>query len=59
LLKAAREAGLDDKSIEELNATFKTYKTQIQKYLDAHGHDWAKSYKEYVDTHKGAGAGEQ
>jgi hypothetical protein len=54
LLKAAREAGLDDKSVEELNATFKTYKTQIQKYLDAHGHDWAKSYKEYVDAHRGA-----
>jgi hypothetical protein len=56
LLKAAREAGLDDKSIEELNATFKMYKLQIQKYLDAHGHDWAKSYKEYVDAHRGAAA---
>jgi hypothetical protein len=53
LLKAAREDGLDDKSVEELNATFKTYKTQIQKYLDSHGHDWNKSYKEYVNAQKG------
>lgn len=54
-LKRAREESLDVKNVDEMSPIFKKYKSEIEGYLDAHGYDWAKSYKEFVDGQK-AGA---
>ena len=54
-LKRAREESLDVKNVDEMSPIFKKYKTEIERYLDAHGYDWAKSYKAFVDGQK-AGA---
>ncbi|HEU5396104.1 MAG TPA: DUF3826 domain-containing protein [Verrucomicrobiae bacterium] len=51
-LKEAREQSLDVKNIDEMTPIFKKYKTEIEHYLNAHGYDWAKSYKAYVDKQK-------
>jgi hypothetical protein len=56
-LKRAREESLDVKNVDEMNPIFKKYKTEIEAYLNAHGYDWAKSYKAFVDSQK-AGAKE-
>ena len=57
-LKQAREQSLDVKNVDEMAPIFKKYKTEIEHYLDAHGYDWAKSYKTFVDGQKArAGAG--
>jgi len=54
-LTKAREQSLDVKNVDEMTPIFKKYKTEIEHYLDAHGYDWAKSYKAFVDSQK-AGA---
>ncbi|HLX68693.1 MAG TPA: DUF3826 domain-containing protein [Verrucomicrobiae bacterium] len=51
-LKRAREESLDVKNVDEMSPIFKKYKTEIERYLDAHGYDWAKSYKAFVDGQK-------
>lgn len=51
-LKQAREESLDVKSVEEMNPIFKNYKREIESYLNAHGYDWAKAYKAFVDGQK-------
>lgn len=51
-LKRAREESLDVKNVDEMNPIFKKYKTEIERYLNAHGYDWAKSYKAFVDAQK-------
>lgn len=53
-LKRAREESLDVKNVDEMNPIFKKYKTEIERYLNAHGYDWAKSYKAFVDAQKAA-----
>jgi hypothetical protein len=53
-LKRAREESLDVKNVDEMNPIFKKYKREIEAYLDAHGYDWAKSYKAFVDAQKGS-----
>lgn len=47
LLKAAREKAVDGGSASEKSYIFQQYKNQINDYLNAHGHDVAKAYKEW------------
>ena len=54
-LKRAREESLDVKNVDEMTPIFKKYKTEIERYLDAHGYEWAKSYKAFVDGQKAGG----
>jgi hypothetical protein len=54
-LRRAREESLDVKNVDEMTPIFKKYKREIEGYLDAHGYEWAKSYKAFVDGQK-AGA---
>jgi hypothetical protein len=49
LLKEAREKAVDGGSAAEKSAIFQAYKNQINDYLNAHGHDVAKAYKEWED----------
>lgn len=51
-LKRAREQSLDVKNVDEMSPIFKKYKSEIEAYLNAHGYDWAKSYKAFVDGQK-------
>jgi hypothetical protein len=47
LLTVAREKAIDGGSSSEKSAIFQVYKDQINDYLNAHGHDVAKAYKEW------------
>jgi hypothetical protein len=47
LLKAAREEAMDGGSAAEKSEIFQKYKDQINDYLNAHGHDVAKAYKDW------------
>jgi hypothetical protein len=46
-LKAAREEAIDGGSAGEKSAIFQKYKDQINDYLNAHGHDVAKAYRDW------------
>jgi hypothetical protein len=52
LLQQAREACLDVKNPDEMGHVFEPYKTQIEHYLTANGHDWKTLYKQFVDSQK-------
>jgi hypothetical protein len=47
LLKAAREKAMDGGSATEKSAIFQVYKNEINDYLNSHGHDVAKAYKDW------------
>ena len=47
LLTAAREKAIDGGSASEKSEIFQEYKNQINAYLNAHGHDVAKAYKDW------------
>ncbi len=47
LLKAAREKAIDGGSASEKSDIFQEFKYQINDYLNAHGHDVAKEYKDW------------
>jgi hypothetical protein len=47
LLKAAREKAIDGGSASEKSDIFQEYKNQINDYLNGHGHDVAKAYKDW------------
>ncbi|HXT12162.1 MAG TPA: DUF3826 domain-containing protein [Candidatus Angelobacter sp.] len=47
LLKEAREKAIDGGNAPEKSAIFQVYKNEINDYLDAHGHDVAKAYKDW------------
>jgi Protein of unknown function (DUF3826) len=47
LLKDDREEAMDAGNSKERAAIIKKYKGKINNYLDAHGHDVAKAYKEW------------
>lgn len=51
-LKQAREEAVNYKSMKEISAIFKIYKTKIELYLYQNGYNWKKIYKEYVDSLK-------
>jgi hypothetical protein len=51
LLKAAREEAVDGGSAPEKTAIFQKYKDQINQYLNANGHDTAKAFKDWADSH--------
>jgi hypothetical protein len=51
-LKQAREQSLDEKNVDEMSPIFKKYKTEIERYLDSQGYEWAKSYKAFVNSQK-------
>src|SRR6266404_5941844 len=53
-LKQAREESLDVKNTDEMTPIFKKYKTEIERYLNSRGYEWAKSYKAFVDGQKAA-----
>jgi hypothetical protein len=46
-LKAAREKAVDGGSASEKSQIFNVYKNKINDYLNAHGHDVAKAYKDW------------
>lgn len=48
-LKQAREQAIDYKSMKEISAIFKIYKTKCQDYLNAHGRNWSALYKAYYE----------
>lgn len=47
VLKQAREEAIDGGSAPQKTAIFEKYKTQINTYLDEHGHDVAKALKDF------------
>ncbi len=47
LLKEAREKAMDAGSSTEKSDVFQLYKNKINDYLNAHGHDVAKAYKDW------------
>jgi hypothetical protein len=47
VLKQAREEAIDGGNAGEKSAIFQKYKDQINSYLNAHGHDVAKAYKDW------------
>jgi hypothetical protein len=47
VLKQARDEAIDGGSAGEKSAIFQKYKDRINDYLNAHGHDVAKAYKEW------------
>lgn len=47
LLRAAREKAVDGGSATEKSEIFQAYKDKINDYLNAHGHDVAKAYKDW------------
>jgi hypothetical protein len=51
-LQKAREESLHEKNVDEMTPIFKKHKKEIEHYLDAHGYDWDKSYKAFVDAQK-------
>jgi hypothetical protein len=52
VLKQAREESLDVKNPDEMSVVFNIYKTQIENYLIANGHDWKKLYKAFTDAQR-------
>ena len=46
-LISARDEAIDGGSADEKSAIFQKYKDRINDYLNAHGHDVAKAYKEW------------
>jgi hypothetical protein len=57
LLTAAREKAIDGGSSTEKSDIFQAYKDQINDYLNAHGHDVAKAYKDWESNQALAKAG--
>jgi hypothetical protein len=57
LLIAAREKAVDGGSASEKSEIFQAYKDQINDYLNAHGHDVAKAYKDWEAKQAVAQAG--
>lgn len=55
LLKLAREEAIDGGNAPEKSAIFQKYKDQINRYLDAHGHDVAKAFKDWEAKNATAG----
>jgi hypothetical protein len=51
-LKQAREEAIDYKSMDQISAIFKIYKTKIELYLYQNGRNWKAIYKTYVDSLK-------
>lgn len=51
-LKQAREESIDYKSMDQISAIFKIYKTKIELYLYQNGRNWKTLYKDYVDGMK-------
>jgi hypothetical protein len=47
MLKQAREEAMDGGNAGEKSAIFQNYKDRINDYLNAHGHDVAKAYKDW------------
>lgn len=47
MLKLAREEAIDGGNTKEKSDIFQKHKDQINAYLDAHGHDVAKAYREW------------
>ncbi len=47
LLKEAREKAMDAGSSTEKSDVFQIYKNKVNDYLNAHGHDVAKAYKDW------------
>jgi hypothetical protein len=52
LLKKAREQAVDYKSMDQISAIFKIYKTQAEQYLNSNGRNWKALFKAYVDSVK-------
>ena len=55
LLKQAREEAIDGGSAPEKSAIFQKYKDQINSYLNAHGYDVTKAFKDWEAKNATAG----
>ncbi|MDR2805293.1 MAG: DUF3826 domain-containing protein, partial [Dysgonamonadaceae bacterium] len=51
-LKQAREESVSYKSMDQISAIFKIYKTKIELFLYQNGRNWKVIYKAYVDSLK-------
>ena len=51
-LKLAREQAVDYKSMKQISAIFKAYKTKIELYFYEHGRNWRQMYKDYAEKRK-------
>jgi Spy/CpxP family protein refolding chaperone len=58
LLKEAREEAMDCGSSKEKALVFKRYKGKINNYLNAHGHDVGRAYREWEANQKAKSAEE-
>jgi Protein of unknown function (DUF3826) len=56
LLKDGREEAMDSGTSKERAAIIKKYKGKINNYLDAHGHDVARAYKDWGAKQKATAA---
>lgn len=56
LLKQAREEAIDGGSATEKSEFFQKYKDRINEYLNAHGHDVAKAYRDWNAKQEAAAA---
>ena len=50
-LKLAREQAVDYKSMKQISAIFKAYKTKIELYFYEHGRNWRQMYKDLSLIH--------
>jgi len=50
MLNLAREEALDVKNADEIGHILEPYKTEIEHYITAHGHDWKTAYKAFVSA---------
>ena len=51
-LKLAREQAVDYKSMKQISAIFKAYKTKIELYFYEYGRNWRQMYKDYAEKRK-------
>jgi hypothetical protein len=51
-LKLAREQSVDYKSMKAISVIFKIHKTNIEKYLNDNGRNWAKMFKNFTNKIK-------
>ncbi len=54
ILLQAREEALDVKNLNEIGPVFEPFKTKIEQYITAQGHDWKQAYQAFVKAQKAA-----
>jgi hypothetical protein len=54
ILLQAREEALDVKNPDEIGPVFEPFKTKIEQYITAQGHDWKQAHQAFVKAQKAA-----